>query len=97
VRERERRIDPDQAQPGTVTRPQFTPRERIQAESERRRIDSQNAREERRTIRRDEAATPASSEARRRGDGDGATAGERRGDERARSDWRDRMREAGAN
>lgn len=97
VRERERRIDPDQAQPGTVTRPQFTPRERIQAESERRRIDSQNAREERRTIRRDETATPASSEARRRGDGDGATAGERRGDERGRPDWRDRMREAGAN
>jgi hypothetical protein len=97
VRERERRTDQNQAQPGLSTRPQSTPRERIQAESERRRVNNQNAREERRTIRRDEARTPGSSEARRRGEGDGATAGERRGDERDRPDWRNRMREAGAN
>ena len=28
---------------------------------------------------------------------DGTTTGERRGDERGRPDWRERMREAGAN
>lgn len=94
---RERRIAPNQPQPGIVTRPQFTPRERIQAESERRRIDNQNAREERRTIRSDAASAPGRSEDRRRSDGNGATAGERRGDERGRPDWRERMREAGAN
>ena len=98
VRERERRIEQNQAQPGLFTRPQFTPRERIQAESERRRLDNQNAREERRTIRRDEARVDHRSEdRRRRGDGDDATASERRGDERSRPDWRERMREAGAN
>ena len=98
VRERERRIDQNQAQPGLFTRPQFTPRERIQAESERKRLDNQNAREERRTIRRDDAPTAArSEERRRRSDGDGTTTGERRGDERGRPDWRERMREAGAN
>ena len=98
VRERERRIDQNQAQPGLFTRPQFTPRERIQAESERKRLDNQNAREERRTIRRDDAPTAArSEERRRRSDGDGPTTGERRGDERGRPDWRERMREAGAN
>ena len=38
-----------------------------------------------------------SEERRRRSDGDGTTTGERRGDERGRPDWRERMREAGAN
>lgn len=100
ARERERRIDQNQMQPGIVTRPQFAPRERIQAESERRRLENKDAREERRTIRRDEARSPEYVEERRRrgdGNGDGATPGERRGDERGRPDWRDRIRETGAN
>lgn len=98
ARERERRIDQNPVQPGIVTRPQFIPRERIQAESERRRADTKDEREERRTFRRDEARTPdRSEEHRRRGDGERATPGERRGDERGHPDWRDRMREAGAN
>ena len=100
ARERERRIDQNPVQPGIVTRPQFIPRERIQAESERRRADTKDEREERRLIRRDEARDPGRGEDQhRRGDGDGerATPGERRGDERGHPDWRDRMREAGAN
>ena len=97
VREREQRIDRNQVQPGIVTRPQFTPRERIQAESERRRLDNKDAREERRLIRRDDARDAGRGEDRRRGDGERASPGERRGDERGRPDWRERMREAGAN
>jgi hypothetical protein len=93
ARERERRIDDNQVQPGIVTRPPFTPRERIQAESERRRLENKDAREERRTIGRDEARSPEDIEARRRsGDGDGTTPGER-----GRPDWRERMREASTN
>ena len=98
VREREQRIDRNQVQPGIVTRPQFTPRARIQAESERRRLDSKDAREERRTIRRDEAGSAdRSGDQRHRHDGERTGPGERRSDERGRPDWRERMREAGAN
>ena len=98
ARERERRVDQNEAQPGTFTRPQLTPRERLQAESQRQRLENMDVREERRSTRRDEARGPDGSEGRRwRGDGERAAPGERRGDERGRSNWPDRMRETMAN
>lgn len=91
-RERERRIEDGGAQ----ARPQFIPRERIQAEAERRRAEE--ARAERRPFTRAPGREPnAEDEPRRRGEDVRSAPGERRGDEREGPTWRARLREAGAN
>lgn len=97
IRERERRVEDGAAQPAASPRPQFIPRQRSQAEAERRRGEDE-ARAERRPFRREPGRAPdAEDQPRRRGDGARTASGERRGDEREGPAWRARLREAGAN
>lgn len=77
-------------------RPQLTPRERIQAESERRRL-GEEPRSERRMIRRDQERISERGAERRRSDEKRAASDEQRGDERGRPQWREHLREAGGN